>query len=88
MLVKENRKAWDIIRQWEAKYKHLEFSWELRARVIVDLEDKLFNQSRPPNMNTKIKKCMEQKDAEIKRLTQLVIDLECEKTVLEDLYDD
>ncbi|KAL7231011.1 hypothetical protein ACSBR2_009311 [Camellia fascicularis] len=31
---------------------------------------------------------MEQKDVEIKRLTQLVINLECEKTVLQDLYDD
>ncbi|GMP97619.1 hypothetical protein CsSME_00045799 [Camellia sinensis var. sinensis] len=39
-------------------------------------------------MNSEIKKCMEQKDTEIKRLTQLVIDLECEKTVLQDLYDD
>ncbi|GMQ08203.1 hypothetical protein CsSME_00052040 [Camellia sinensis var. sinensis] len=39
-------------------------------------------------MNTEIKKCMEQKDEEIKRLTQLVIDLECEKTILQDLYDD
>ncbi|GMP34986.1 hypothetical protein CsSME_00007630 [Camellia sinensis var. sinensis] len=39
-------------------------------------------------MNTEIKKCMEQKDEEIKRLTQLVIDLECEKTILEDLCDD
>ncbi|KAL7220766.1 hypothetical protein ACSBR2_013621 [Camellia fascicularis] len=26
MLVKENGKAWGIIRQWEAKYKHLQFS--------------------------------------------------------------
>ncbi|GMP32754.1 hypothetical protein CsSME_00006373 [Camellia sinensis var. sinensis] len=69
VLIKENWKAWDIIRQWEAKYKHLQFSWELRARVIPDLEHKLFNQSSPPNMNTKIKKCMEQKDEEIKRLT-------------------
>ncbi|GMP89367.1 hypothetical protein CsSME_00040983 [Camellia sinensis var. sinensis] len=69
MLVKENWKAWSIIRQWEGKYKHLQFSWELRERVIVDLEDKLFNQSSPPNMNTEIKKCMEQKDEEIKRLT-------------------
>ncbi|GMQ08802.1 hypothetical protein CsSME_00052381 [Camellia sinensis var. sinensis] len=31
---------------------------------------------------------MEQKDEEIKRLTQLVIDLECEKTILQDFYDD
>ncbi|XP_028119558.1 uncharacterized protein LOC114317063 [Camellia sinensis] len=31
---------------------------------------------------------MEQKDKEIKRLTQLVIDLECDKTILQDLYDD
>ncbi|KAL7248230.1 hypothetical protein ACSBR2_003023 [Camellia fascicularis] len=88
VLVKENRKAWGIIRQWEAKYKHLQFSWELRARVIADLEHKLFNQSSLPNMNTEIKKCMEQKDEEIKHLTQLVIDLECEKTILQDLYDD
>ncbi|KAL7247876.1 hypothetical protein ACSBR2_002726 [Camellia fascicularis] len=88
VLIKENRKAWGVIRQWEAKYKHLQFSWELRARVIADLEHKLFNQSSPPNMNTEIKKCMEQKDEEIKRLTQLVIDLECEKTMLQDLYDD
>ncbi|GMP47503.1 hypothetical protein CsSME_00015200 [Camellia sinensis var. sinensis] len=88
VLIKENRKAWGVIKQWEAKYKHLQFSWELRARVIADLEHKLFNQSSPPNMNTEIKKCMEQKDEEIKRLTQLVIDLECEKTILQDLYDD
>ncbi|GMP67796.1 hypothetical protein CsSME_00027666 [Camellia sinensis var. sinensis] len=59
MLVKENQKAWGIIRQWEAKYKHLEFSWELRAKVIANLEDKLFNQSSLPNMNTEIKKCIE-----------------------------
>ncbi|CAL5393359.1 unnamed protein product [Camellia sinensis] len=88
VLIKENWKAWDVIRQWEAKYKHLQFSWELRARVIADLEHKLFNQSSPPNMNTEIKKCMEQKDEEIKRLTQLVINFECEKTMLLDLYDD
>ncbi|KAL7263788.1 hypothetical protein ACSBR1_001859 [Camellia fascicularis] len=31
---------------------------------------------------------MEQKDAEIRRLTQLVINLECEKIVLQDLFDD
>ena len=31
---------------------------------------------------------MEQKDKEIKRLMQLAIDLECEKTILQDLYDD
>ncbi|KAL7164144.1 hypothetical protein ACSBR2_040121 [Camellia fascicularis] len=88
VLIKENRKAWGVIRQWEAKYKHLQFSRELRVRVIADLEYKLFNQSSPPNMNTEIKKCMEQKDEEIKRLTQLVIDLECEKIILQDLYDD
>ncbi|GMP52877.1 hypothetical protein CsSME_00018542 [Camellia sinensis var. sinensis] len=88
VLIKENRKAWGVIRQWEAKYKHLQFLWELRARVIADLEHKLFNQSSPPNMNTEKKKCMEQKDEEIKRLTQLVIDFECEKTMLQDLYDD
>ncbi|KAL7245768.1 hypothetical protein ACSBR2_000995 [Camellia fascicularis] len=61
VLIKENRKAWGVIRQWEAN---------------------------PPNMNAEIKKCIEQKDEEIKRLTQLVIDLECEKTMLQDLYDD
>ncbi|THG09877.1 hypothetical protein TEA_008696 [Camellia sinensis var. sinensis] len=88
VLIKENREAWGVIRQWEAKYKHLQFSWELRARVIADLEHILFNQSSPPNMNTEIKKCMEQKDEEIKHLTQLVIDLECEKIMLQDLYDD
>ncbi|KAL7226289.1 hypothetical protein ACSBR1_021411 [Camellia fascicularis] len=44
--------------------------------------------SSPPNMNTEIKKCIEQKDEEIKRLTQLVIDLECEKIILQDHYDD
>ncbi|KAL7214613.1 hypothetical protein ACSBR1_026912 [Camellia fascicularis] len=44
--------------------------------------------SSPPNINTEIQKCMEQKDEEIKRLTQLVIDLECDKTILQDLYDD
>ncbi|KAL7175395.1 hypothetical protein ACSBR2_029069 [Camellia fascicularis] len=43
MLVKENQKAWGIIRQWEAKYKHLESLWELRARVIADLKDIMFN---------------------------------------------
>ncbi|CAL5398964.1 unnamed protein product [Camellia sinensis] len=69
-------------------YKHLQFSWELRARVIADLEHRLFNQSSPPNVNIEMKKCMEQKDKEIKRLTQLVIDLECDKTILQDLYDD
>ncbi|CAL5405281.1 unnamed protein product [Camellia sinensis] len=88
VLIKENRKAWGVIRQWEAKYKHLQFSWELRARVITNLEHKLFNQSSPPNINTEIKRCMEQKDKEIKCLTQLVIDLECNKTNLQDLYDD
>ncbi|KAL7213521.1 hypothetical protein ACSBR2_016115 [Camellia fascicularis] len=55
VLIKENRKAWDDIRQWEAKYKHLQFSWKLTARVIADLEHKLFNQSSPPNMNTEKK---------------------------------
>ncbi|CAL5329245.1 unnamed protein product [Camellia sinensis] len=88
VLIQENRKAWGIVRQWEAKYKHLQFSWELRARVIAALEHKLFNQSSPPNVNIEMKKCMEQKDKEIKRLTQLVIDLECDKTILQDLYDD
>ncbi|KAL7180457.1 hypothetical protein ACSBR1_043624 [Camellia fascicularis] len=39
-------------------------------------------------MNTEIKKCLEQKDEEIKRLTQLVIDLEYEKTILQDPYND
>ncbi|THG21802.1 hypothetical protein TEA_023199 [Camellia sinensis var. sinensis] len=88
VLVQENQKAWGVIRQWEAKYKHLQFSWELRARLIAALEHKLFNQSSPSNMNIEIKKCMEQKDKEIKHLTQLVIDLECDKTILQDLYDD
>ncbi|GMQ11577.1 hypothetical protein CsSME_00054161 [Camellia sinensis var. sinensis] len=88
VLIQENRKAWGVIRQWEAKYKHLQFSWELRARVIADLEHRLFNQSSPPNVNIEMKKSMEQKDQEIKRLTQLVIDLECDKTILQDLYDD
>ncbi|XP_028090415.1 uncharacterized protein LOC114290668 [Camellia sinensis] len=82
MLVKENRKAWGIIRQWEEKYKHLESLWELRARVIADLKDILFNQSIPPNMNTEIKNCLERKDAKIRCLTQLIIDIECEKTIL------
>ncbi|GMQ10084.1 hypothetical protein CsSME_00053226 [Camellia sinensis var. sinensis] len=88
VLIQENRKAWGVIRQWEAKYKHLQFSWELRARVIADLEHRLFNQSSPPNVNIEMKKSMEQKDQEIKCLTQLVIDLECDKTILQDLYDD
>ena len=43
VLIKENLKAWGVIRQWEAKYKYLQYSWELRARVIADLEHKLFN---------------------------------------------
>ncbi|GMP84978.1 hypothetical protein CsSME_00038303 [Camellia sinensis var. sinensis] len=88
VLIQENRKAWGVVRQWEAKYKHLQFSWELRARVIAAFEHKLFNQSSPPNVNIEMKKCMEQKDKEIKRLTQLIIDLECDKTILQDLYDD
>ncbi|GMQ08510.1 hypothetical protein CsSME_00052205 [Camellia sinensis var. sinensis] len=61
VLIQENRKAWGVIRQWEAN---------------------------PPNVNIEMKKCMEQKDKEIKRLTQLVIDLECDKIILQDLYDD
>ncbi|KAF5933396.1 hypothetical protein HYC85_029567 [Camellia sinensis] len=40
MVVKENRKAWGIIRQWEAKYKHFEFSWELRARTKITIRNR------------------------------------------------
>ncbi|CAL5384413.1 unnamed protein product [Camellia sinensis] len=71
VLIKENQKAWALVRQWEAKYKQLEESWELRARVIAALEAKLFDQSGSSN-----------------RLTKLVINLECEKTILQDLFDD
>ncbi|GMP99979.1 hypothetical protein CsSME_00047244 [Camellia sinensis var. sinensis] len=39
-------------------------------------------------MDMEIKNCMEWKDAEIQRLTKLVINLECEKKILQDLYDD
>ncbi|GMP82957.1 hypothetical protein CsSME_00037049 [Camellia sinensis var. sinensis] len=34
VLIKQNQKAWGLVRQWEAKYKQLEKSWELRARSI------------------------------------------------------
>ncbi|GMP92555.1 hypothetical protein CsSME_00042726 [Camellia sinensis var. sinensis] len=88
VLIKENQKAWSLVRQWEAKYKQLEESWELRARVITALEAKLFDQSGPSNMDMNIKNCMEWKDTKIQRLTKLVINLECEKTTLQDLFDD
>ncbi|GMP36728.1 hypothetical protein CsSME_00008754 [Camellia sinensis var. sinensis] len=39
-------------------------------------------------MDMDIKNCMEWKDTEIQRLTKLVINLECEKTILHDLFDD
>ncbi|XP_028117452.1 uncharacterized protein LOC114315083 [Camellia sinensis] len=35
-----------------------------------------------------MKTCMEWKDTEIQQLTKLVINLECEKTILQDLFDD
>ncbi|CAL5372192.1 unnamed protein product [Camellia sinensis] len=88
VLIKENQKAWGLVRQWEAKYKQLEESWELRARVIAALEANLFDQSGPSNMDMDMKNCMEWKDAEIQRLTKLAINLECEKTILQDLFDD
>ncbi|CAL5377627.1 unnamed protein product [Camellia sinensis] len=88
ILIKENQKAWGLVRQWEAKYKQLKESWELRARVIAALEAKLFDQSGPSNMEMDMKNCMEWKDTEIQRLTKLVINLECEKTILQDLFDD
>ncbi|GMP70907.1 hypothetical protein CsSME_00029540 [Camellia sinensis var. sinensis] len=47
VLIKENQKVWGLVRQWKAKYKQLEESWKLRARVISALEAKLFDQSRP-----------------------------------------
>ena len=56
--------------------------------MIVALEAKLFDQSGPSNMDMEIKNCMEWKDAEIQQLTKLVINLECEKKILQDLYDD
>ncbi|KAF5932744.1 hypothetical protein HYC85_028915 [Camellia sinensis] len=34
VLIKENQKAWALVQQWEAKYKQLEESWELRARSV------------------------------------------------------
>ncbi|GMQ03365.1 hypothetical protein CsSME_00049190 [Camellia sinensis var. sinensis] len=34
VLIKENQKAWGLVRQWETKYKQLEKSWELRARSV------------------------------------------------------
>ncbi|XP_028089856.1 uncharacterized protein LOC114290170 isoform X1 [Camellia sinensis] len=88
VLMKENQKAWALVRQWEAKYKQLEESWELRARVIAALEAKLFDQSGSSNVDMDMKTCMEWKDTEIQRLTKLVINLECEKTILQDLFDD
>ncbi|CAL5322952.1 unnamed protein product [Camellia sinensis] len=88
VLIKENQKAWGLVRQWEAKYKQFEESWELRARVIAALEAKLFDQSGPSNMDMDMKNCMEWKDKEIQRLTKLVVNLECEKTILQDLFDD
>ncbi|GMP63230.1 hypothetical protein CsSME_00024999 [Camellia sinensis var. sinensis] len=88
VLIKENQKAWGLIQQWEAKYKQLEESWELRARVVATLEAKLFDQSGPSNMDMDIKNYMEWKDTKIQRLTKLVINLECEKTILQDLFDD
>ncbi|GMP44114.1 hypothetical protein CsSME_00013197 [Camellia sinensis var. sinensis] len=39
-------------------------------------------------MDMDMKNCMEWKDTEIQRLTKLVINLECEKTILQDLFDD
>ncbi|CAL5342396.1 unnamed protein product [Camellia sinensis] len=88
VLIKENQKAWALVQQWEAKYKQLEESWELRARVIAALEAKLFDQSGSSNVDMDMKTCMEWKDTEIQRLTKLVINLECEKTILQDLFDD
>ncbi|XP_028059215.1 uncharacterized protein LOC114262948 [Camellia sinensis] len=88
VLMKENQKAWALVRQWEAKYKQLEESWELRARVIAALEAKLFDQSGSSNVDMDMKTYMEWKDTEIQRLTKLVINLECEKTILQDLFDD
>ncbi|CAL5371004.1 unnamed protein product [Camellia sinensis] len=88
VLMKENQKTWALVRQWEAKYKQLEESWELRARVIAALEAKLFDQSGISNVDMDMKTCMEWKDTEIQRLTKLVINLECEKTILQDLFDD
>ncbi|GMP85180.1 hypothetical protein CsSME_00038440 [Camellia sinensis var. sinensis] len=39
-------------------------------------------------MDMDVKNCMEWKDKEIQRLTKLVVNLECEKTILQDLFDD
>ncbi|KAL7192953.1 hypothetical protein ACSBR2_024711 [Camellia fascicularis] len=39
-------------------------------------------------MDMEIKNRIERKDTEIQQLTKLVINLECEKTILQDLYDD
>ncbi|CAL5322681.1 unnamed protein product [Camellia sinensis] len=88
VLIKENQNAWALVQQWEAKYKQLEESWELRARVIAALEAKLFDQSGSSNVDMDMKTCMEWKDTEIQRLTKLVINLECEKTILQDLFYD
>ncbi|GMP48004.1 hypothetical protein CsSME_00015510 [Camellia sinensis var. sinensis] len=87
VLIKENQKAWDLVRQWEVKYKQLEESWGLRTRVIAALEAKLFDQSGLSNMDMDMKNCMKWKDTEIQRLTKLVINLECEKTILQNLFD-
>ena len=62
VLIKESQKAWGLVRQWEAKYKQLEESWELRARMSAVLEAKLFDQSGPSNMDMDMKACMEWKD--------------------------
>lgn len=43
VFIKENQKAWGLVRQWKAKYKQMEESWELRARVIAALKAKLFD---------------------------------------------
>ncbi|CAL5325863.1 unnamed protein product [Camellia sinensis] len=79
VLIKENQKAWGLVRQWEAKYKQLKESWELRARVIAVLEANLFDQSGPSNMDMDMKNCMEWKDVEIQRLTKLAINLKSQK---------
>ncbi|CAL5368348.1 unnamed protein product [Camellia sinensis] len=70
VLIKENQKAWGLV------------------RVIAALEAKLFDQSGPSNVDMDMKTCMEWKDTEIQRLTKLVINLECEKTILQDIFDD
>ncbi|CAL5433957.1 unnamed protein product [Camellia sinensis] len=77
-----------IVQPTEPDIVELEESWELRARVIAALEAKLFDQSGSSNVDIDMKTCMEWKDIEIQRLTKLVINLECEKTILQDLFDD